>query len=87
MANGLNSLTKGYFMKANEFAHFEKELLEFARGVEKSSKSFFKIFYIISKIILSLVKAPVLKKQISPGRFEDFESRNNHIPKIPGSLD
>ena len=74
-------------MKANEFAHFEKELLEFVRGIEKSSKSFFKIFYIISKIILSLVKAPVLKKQISPGRFEDFEIRNNYIPKIPGLLD
>ena len=74
-------------MKANEFAHFERELLEFAKGVEKSSKSFFRIFCIISKVILSLVKAPVLRKQISPGKFEDVEKWHWNIPKIPGSLD
>lgn len=74
-------------MKVNEFELFENELLEFAKGVEKSSKSFFKIFWIMSKIIISLVKAPVLRKQISPGRFEDVESWHWNVVKIPGSLD
>lgn len=70
-------------MKANELIAFEKEVLEFAKGVEKSSRSFFKLFVIASKVILSLVNKPTLRKQISPDRFEEV---HRHVPVHPLSL-
>ena len=71
-------------MKTNEFAHFEREIINFTKNVNESLKGLFRLFVLVAKLIQSLVKAPVLRKQIAPDNFEEVERWSWNIQRFPG---